>query len=310
MNAVKTAKQMEHAQSVLARASSSDIAWVAGLLEAEGSFRPRSDNSRPIIQLNMTDRDVVERAYSILGHVGSIHVHVPQTARLKTKYMFGLNYSLSEVWMSALYPFMGIRRRAQILKTCTVSGTNRPDSDPVSLDPLSLDGMQYLSGLLEGDGSFKFSGGSNIKRTTPGIALGMIDRDVVERAASMLGHTGKISTFATRTSSCMHIFNLNLGLSVQWMMTLYPLMGTRRREQIRQLLGVWRVTALPERERVHCPLGHPYSYSATRSSGHRSGSRRRGRRYCRECELGHSKMQKGRYGRRSDGRSMEMFLNG
>ena len=41
-----------------------DLTWLAGLLEGEGSFlkAPPSDPNCPRISLEMTDKDVVERA--------------------------------------------------------------------------------------------------------------------------------------------------------------------------------------------------------------------------------------------------------
>ena len=43
---------------------SADAIWLAGLLEGEGCFGRKAHT--PTIQLNMTDRDVVERAASIM----------------------------------------------------------------------------------------------------------------------------------------------------------------------------------------------------------------------------------------------------
>jgi hypothetical protein len=43
-----------------------DIAWLAGLLEGEGSFMRGKRKDAPGISLAMTDRDVVERAAKLL----------------------------------------------------------------------------------------------------------------------------------------------------------------------------------------------------------------------------------------------------
>jgi hypothetical protein len=46
-----------------------EIFWLAGLLEAEGSFvaAPPSDPKRPRISLAMTDADIVERVSRLFG---------------------------------------------------------------------------------------------------------------------------------------------------------------------------------------------------------------------------------------------------
>lgn len=44
-----------------------DLYWLAGLLEGEGCFAVRSKGHNPIIQLIMTDLDVVIRAAEIMG---------------------------------------------------------------------------------------------------------------------------------------------------------------------------------------------------------------------------------------------------
>ena len=72
-----------------------DLAWLAGLLEGEGSFlkAPPSSPNCPRISLEMTDKDVVERAASLMnGKVATRAVEL----------------------MRVLHPEMGSRRRSQI----------------------------------------------------------------------------------------------------------------------------------------------------------------------------------------------------
>ena len=106
-----------------------DIAWLAGLLEGEGCFHiaNRIDsygNKRIVIQLCMTDKDIVERAANLLD--------VPLKCRnRKTK--SGKNLYTANVWdsdkaiawMLTLYPYLGIRRQSKI-RDCLAVWKNMP----------------------------------------------------------------------------------------------------------------------------------------------------------------------------------------
>lgn len=54
------------------------IVWLAGLLEGEGNFRHQG-KSAAIIQLGMTDRDIVERASQIMGNA-TVRVYQTQAS--------------------------------------------------------------------------------------------------------------------------------------------------------------------------------------------------------------------------------------
>jgi hypothetical protein len=90
-----------------------DIAWVAGLLEGEGCFQPRAGRQSPLIQLAMTDMDVVVKAAKILG-TNRVVENAKPTKRGKPIYrtvVFGRN---AVSWCMTLYPLMGERRQAKI----------------------------------------------------------------------------------------------------------------------------------------------------------------------------------------------------
>ena len=90
------------------------IDWLAGLLEAEGSFcpPPPSNPNRPYINLAMTDEDVVERAAKIMD-VSYAHIH-SKNDRHKD-YFFAHPRGVRAVnLMRQLYPLMGKRRQEQI----------------------------------------------------------------------------------------------------------------------------------------------------------------------------------------------------
>ena len=48
--------------------SARDIAWLAGLLDGEGSFSVIANGSAPGIKLGMKDKDIVERAALLMSN--------------------------------------------------------------------------------------------------------------------------------------------------------------------------------------------------------------------------------------------------
>ena len=94
----------------------SNLYWLAGLLEGEGCFAMRSDGHNPIIQLIMTDLDVVIKAAQIMG----CHkvVKNKQDSRggkaLYRTVLYGIN---AVELMRKLLPYMG-KRRTEKIKEC------------------------------------------------------------------------------------------------------------------------------------------------------------------------------------------------
>lgn len=87
-----------------------DVAWLAGLLEGEGTFG--YFNGTPTIQIAMTDRDVIDRAAKTMG----IKVRAPWTPkRGKTVYKCGACGVKAVSWMMTLYSLLGERRRNKVM---------------------------------------------------------------------------------------------------------------------------------------------------------------------------------------------------
>jgi hypothetical protein len=86
--------------------------WLAGLLEAEGTFLkpPPSSPHCPVISCRMTDRDVVERVAESFG----TRVGANDKGRYRTEYAATLKGSRAVSLMTELRPVMGMRRRSQI----------------------------------------------------------------------------------------------------------------------------------------------------------------------------------------------------
>lgn len=92
-----------------------DRAWLAGLLEGEGCFALRSDKHNPIIQLVMTDKDIVIRA--------AIIMKAHRVTQGKTRTKGGLLIYRTVVYgetavnvMKEIFEFMGERRKAKIIE--------------------------------------------------------------------------------------------------------------------------------------------------------------------------------------------------
>lgn len=93
-----------------------DLLWLAGLLEGEGCFYANGSTLRPShgcgISLQMTDKDIVEKAASLLN----VNLSGFQDARgnRKPAWRFQVCGDNAIYFMRLLLPFMGKRRTAKI----------------------------------------------------------------------------------------------------------------------------------------------------------------------------------------------------
>ena len=96
-------------------ADNHNISWVAGLLEGEGCFCSRGKGHNPIIQLAMTNIDILIRAAKILGCHKVIQCKI-ETRGTNPKQMYRtVLYGVKAIgWMMTLYVLMGLRRKEQI----------------------------------------------------------------------------------------------------------------------------------------------------------------------------------------------------
>lgn len=97
--------------------------------------------------------------------------------------------------------------------------------------------IHWLAGLLEGEGHFDYH------QRQARIRLNMTDLDVVQKARNLINPKVKISERTDpknphyKLQYCIDIGN---NLAIQWMMTIYSLMGSRRKEEIRNVLLGWK----------------------------------------------------------------------
>ncbi len=120
--------------------------------------------------------------------------------------------------------------------------------------------LHWLAGLLEGEGCFSHH------KSTPVVSLGMTDFDVVERAHRLVPGAGKLAVSIVGQNKPMHRWSVHSRDAIALMMTLYTLMGERRRARITELLVWWQATpgagtrgrhGRGQRERLaSCKRGH------------------------------------------------------
>jgi hypothetical protein len=94
--------------------SAVEIAWLAGLLEGEGSFMPGppSNPRMPIICLVMNDADVMARVGRLLGR--KVLLLRRRSEHWQQSYQLRVQGAKAVSWMTLLRPLMGSRRQAQI----------------------------------------------------------------------------------------------------------------------------------------------------------------------------------------------------
>lgn len=92
-----------------------NYAWLAGLLEGEGSFKKGCPSApgKPVVTVSMTDRDVIQRVADMLG-VRSFREQHWANPKWKTAYTLQISGRRAVDLMIRLRPMMGARRRAQI----------------------------------------------------------------------------------------------------------------------------------------------------------------------------------------------------
>lgn len=134
--------------------------------------------------------------------------------------------------------------------------------------------IAWLAGFIEGEGTFDAS-------RRHALVFATTDRDVAERAVRILG--GNLNGPYERDKpgyKPVYRGTVHGARAAGWCMTLYPLMGERRRAKIREWLTLW--SAAPgagKKEQTHCYRGH--DLSTTRRYRTPAGHLRRS---CRECQ--------------------------
>lgn len=93
------------------------------------------------------------------------------------------------------------------------------------------DDLLWLAGLLEGEGSFDLHRGKY-----PRIRVGMTDRDVIGRAATLLGARVRLSLKPAPNAAMWHA-EVSGTKAAEIMALVLPHMGSRRSGRIAAILG-------------------------------------------------------------------------
>lgn len=100
------------------------------------------------------------------------------------------------------------------------------------MDTLTVKDIAWLAGLLEGEAHFGYNKGGDHAF----IEIAMTDKDVIDRVAHMFGsktrsRPGVKLHHQPQWRTCVTCVKARA-----WMMTLFPLLGRRRRDKIKQIL--------------------------------------------------------------------------
>lgn len=106
-----------------------ETAWLAGLLEGEGSFRvkvPRRDRGykQVVISLGMTDEDVVRRVAKVT-HATAHVCRVECKGNRKTRWDLQISGRHAQEIMRAVLPHMGERRSGKIRELLAIPQLSR-----------------------------------------------------------------------------------------------------------------------------------------------------------------------------------------
>lgn len=111
---------------------------------------------------------------------------------------------------------------------------------------ITIKEIAWIAGLLEGEGCF------GIYNNCPTVQVNMTDLDVIERARLILDieRRNKVrAQLRENVRKTMYCLNVSGDVAIQWMMTVYSLMGIRRKTKIREIIAKWKTLESSKRRR-------------------------------------------------------------
>lgn len=146
--------------------------------------------------------------------------------------------------------------------------------------PMKATDVAWLAGLLEGEGYFA---PPTRGMWSPQIRILMTDRDVIERVAEFLGGANiRIRRARGRRREAYGVM-LHGRQAIGVMFTVYPFMGARRQERIREAVAEWKRRPFSAKDKQACKCGALLVRPATG-----------GARYCRVCKTRRNKLRRQR----------------
>lgn len=92
------------------------------------------------------------------------------------------------------------------------------------------------------------------KAKTFTIRLGSTDYDVIDKARMILNtnalYKRSRNKYYSKSYKVFYQTGVNGYRAIGWMMTLYPLLGSRRRERIKELLTFWKAHVPRFKEKI------------------------------------------------------------
>jgi LAGLIDADG-like domain len=207
-----------------------NAAWVAGLLEAEGTF-PLRRKGGGTVRVQMADQDVIMRLYEVLG-IGNLGTYVPRNPGHKQTWMLTIARREYVGWvLQQIAPIMSSRRFSAIARLAANY------KEPLSIPPPVADiaslpdprATAWLAGLIEGDGCIRMNE----------VAVATVDKDTAERAQAVAG-CGQIYHVPRRRAnwSEMYAWKVTSRQNVDHVLrAVQPWMLSRRSAAIRAILG-------------------------------------------------------------------------
>jgi hypothetical protein len=234
-----------------------DMAWLAGILEGEGSFGSKKKNGlmNSAVILSMKDADTIEKAAALMD--GKIKAYAPRKNTHSPIFSVNVYGDRARSVMRKILPFMGERRSARIRQVLQDAG--EPFSESFS-DFKSLsekDVFSWMVGLLEGEGAFLRAPPSHPNK--PRVCLQMTDGDIVERFSAIVGRksTGwDRRPVEGKTYKKVFICTVTSRKAMNLMEKISPHMSQRRKEQISAALDSYNPLARKEadfKRRLLCP---------------------------------------------------------
>lgn len=112
-----------------------------------------------------------------------------------------------------------------------------------------MKGIEWLAGLLEGEGCFSYIKGSDskdpIRRFYPRIELGMTDRDVVDEVAKFWKKNVHRRPPLQPQHKAFYRVMVNGPTALASMLDVYPHMGERRKAKIEEVLNQFEHSVIP-----------------------------------------------------------------
>lgn len=113
---------------------------------------------------------------------------------------------------------------------------------------INMGNIYYIAGLLEGEGCFGFY------NNCPSIQISMTDLDRIRKAKVILDINNRnvIRTQLSKSYKHKNRYALSVSgdIAIQWMMTIYSLMGDRRKAKIKEIIEQWKARVKPSIDQI------------------------------------------------------------